>query len=187
MFGFVYIWYDSKNKRFYIGSHKGSLDDGYISSSSWMKSSYRRRPHDFKRRILKLSYFDSRKDLLEEEQKWLNLIKDEELGKKYYNLKKNAFGGFTKEAHIARYNVTIGIPLTEEKRKKISRSLKNKPWTEKRRKANKGSYTRRLCYQHNDAKIGNVEEAVIYSGKSKATINRWCAQNKNGWRKDYVA
>lgn len=185
MIGFVYIWYDSKHKRFYIGSHKGSLDDGYISSSSWMKSSYKRRPHDFKRRILKRSYFQDRKDLLDEEQKWLNLIKDEELGKRYYNLKKNAFGGFTKEAWLASSKLTKGVPLSEEKRKKIANSLK-KPWTEKRRKAQTGSYTRRLYYEYNGVIIGNVEQAIEYSGKSKATINRWSSRNQHGWRKYYV-
>lgn len=31
--GFVYIWRDRKNKMFYIGSHMGKLDDGYIGSN----------------------------------------------------------------------------------------------------------------------------------------------------------
>lgn len=83
-YGFVYIWYDIKHKRYYIGSHWGSEDDGYICSSSWMKRSYMRRPKDFKRRII--SRVSERSILIKEEQKWLSFTKKQELGKRYYNL-----------------------------------------------------------------------------------------------------
>jgi len=83
-YGFVYIWYDRKHKRYYIGSHWGQEDDGYICSSSWMKRSYMRRPRDFKRKII--SRVDDRSKLIEEEQRWLFFTKKEELGKRYYNL-----------------------------------------------------------------------------------------------------
>ena len=84
MSGFVYIWYDRKHKRYYVGSHWGNPDDGYVCSSSWMKQAYSHRPQDFKRRILaKVS--ESRKALLEEEQRWLDMIKREERKIRYYN------------------------------------------------------------------------------------------------------
>ena len=51
-FGFVYLWYDRKRKMYYIGSHWGTVDDGYICSSNRMRKAYKRRPQDFKRRIL---------------------------------------------------------------------------------------------------------------------------------------
>src|SRR5271166_4017683 len=95
--GFVYMWYDSakskqngpdKIKRFYIGCHWGREDDGYICSSNWMRDAYRRRSQDFKRRIIKTN-ISSKELLLEQEHKWLSLIKKEELGKKYYNLRKD--------------------------------------------------------------------------------------------------
>ena len=86
-FGFVYIWRDRKHKRYYIGAHWGTENDGYICSSSWMMNAYNRRKEDFKRRILKRIYTD-KKDMFLEEQKYLNMVKDEELGKKYYNLNK---------------------------------------------------------------------------------------------------
>ena len=34
-YGFVYIWYDRKHHRYYIGCHWGTIDDGYICSSNW--------------------------------------------------------------------------------------------------------------------------------------------------------
>jgi hypothetical protein len=90
-YGFVYIWKDKKYCRFYIGCHWGAENDGYICSSRWMRKSYRRRPEDFKRRTV-AKVHTNMKDLLEEEHRWLLLIKDEELGKKYYNISKKHFG-----------------------------------------------------------------------------------------------
>jgi hypothetical protein len=88
--GFVYIWYDRKHKRYYIGSHWGTEDDGYICSSRWMKKSYKRRPHDFKRRILS-KVNTTRLDLLVEEGKWLAMIKIEEVSIRYYNQRTDTF------------------------------------------------------------------------------------------------
>lgn len=95
-YGFVYIWYDKKHKRFYIGCRWGNENDGYICSSKWMKDSYKRRPHDFKRKILSKIY-TNKKELLEEEFKWLSFIKNDELGKKYYNLHNHHFGHWSSD------------------------------------------------------------------------------------------
>ena len=84
--GFIYIWYDKKKKKYYIGSHMGLENDGYVCSSTWMRNAYRRRPNDFKRRIIKRMYDVTRTQLFHEENKWLGFIKQTELGKKYYNL-----------------------------------------------------------------------------------------------------
>lgn len=106
--GFVYIWYDRKHERYYIGCHWGSEDDGYICSSSNMKAAYKRRPEDFRRKILSRMLEDKKK-LLEEEHKWLSLIKPHELGKKYYNLHNHHFNHWSLVEHT---NVT-----TKEKMK----------------------------------------------------------------------
>lgn len=92
--GFVYIWYDRKHNRFYIGSHWGYEDDGYICSSRWMRNAYRRRPFDFKRRILARVTSD-RGDLLAEEYRWLQMISKDDLGKRYYNLTNHLNGHWT--------------------------------------------------------------------------------------------
>jgi hypothetical protein len=57
-----------------------------------MISAYKKRPHSFKRRLLKVLVEPNRKLLYEYEQHFLNMIKDQELGVKYYNLKKLAIG-----------------------------------------------------------------------------------------------
>ena len=83
-YGFVYIWCDRKHSRYYVGCHWGSEDDRYICSSTWMRDAYRKRPHDFKRRIIKRVY-TNRHDLMGIEEYYLGMIDPEELGTKYYN------------------------------------------------------------------------------------------------------
>lgn len=86
--GIIYLWLDRKKKRYYLGAHWGTKNDGYICSSRWMKSAYKRRPQDFKRRILE-SNIDSKEHMFLREEMWLSLIKDEELKVRYYNLQKH--------------------------------------------------------------------------------------------------
>ena len=52
MSGFVYKWTDSSNGMYYIGSHKGTPDDGYIGSGTWFSNAYKARPESFVRQIL---------------------------------------------------------------------------------------------------------------------------------------
>jgi hypothetical protein len=113
--GFVYIWYDRKNKRYYIGSHWGNEDDGYICSSRWMRKAYNRRPYDFKRRIIS-RVIEQRGDLLQEEYRWLQLISDNEIGSKYYNLTKHLNGHWVTDEEK---RLTVG--------QKISKANKGKP------------------------------------------------------------
>lgn len=136
-YGFVYLWFDRKHKRYYIGSHWGTEDDGYICSSSWMKASYLRRPFDFKRRIIKRVY-ENRSSLLQEEHRWLSMIKDEEIKIRYYNLNTKMIQHWWSEEH-SRLSIGEKIsnsrtgkkyskrgPRTPEDKAKISNSLKGK-------------------------------------------------------------
>lgn len=87
-YGIIYLWFDIKKKRYYLGAHWGTEKDGYICSSRWMKNTYKRRPETFKRRILEKN-IDSKEKMFLREEAWLSKIKDSELGKKYYNLQKH--------------------------------------------------------------------------------------------------
>lgn len=138
--GFVYIWRDKKHNRFYIGCHWGSENDGYVCSSNWMRDSYKRRPSDFRRKILSRQV-DSRVHLLEEEFKWLSMIKEEEIGKRYYNLNKKHFGHWTISE---QKRLTIGqkISASPLRNQRISESQRGKKLSEstkqKLREANLG-------------------------------------------------
>ena len=82
---FVYIWHDRLRNMFYVGSHEGSTDDGYVSSSRWLNFEFKFRPSDFRRKII--SFVRSRDEMLRIEYDLIMSIKDHEFGKKYYNLK----------------------------------------------------------------------------------------------------
>lgn len=115
-YGFVYLWRDKKHKRFYVGCHWGSVNDGYICSSRWMMKSYKRRPQDFKRRILKTNIVD-RKDLLNEEYEFLKRIKDDELGKKYYNMSNKKFEHWSTNEQT---KMTVGQKISAKRKGKCS-------------------------------------------------------------------
>ena len=102
MIGFVYIWYDIKRKMFYVESHVGDINDGYVCSNKRMLLAYKKRPTTFKRRIIEMIANGSKKDVLLAEQQWLNMIRSDELSTgpnkisgtiRYYNVKKTASGG----------------------------------------------------------------------------------------------
>lgn len=99
--GYIYLWYDTKAKLFYLGGHKGKVEDSYISSNKMMLRAYKKRPNTFKLKILEYVNGDN-KALREAEQRWLDMIKDEELywtpniynkTVRYYNQKKHSSGG----------------------------------------------------------------------------------------------
>lgn len=99
--GYIYLWYDTKAKLFYLGGHKGTVEDTYICSNKMMLNAYHKRPETFKFKVLQYVYGD-KSDLREAEQRWLNMIKDSELywtpniynkTVKYYNQKKHSSGG----------------------------------------------------------------------------------------------
>jgi hypothetical protein len=121
--GFIYIWFDKKRKMYYIGSHYGTINDGYICSSNRMRDAYRRRPKDFKRRIIKRNI--DRTVLLTEEHNWLLLIRDDELGKKYYNLRKHKWGHWSTDIN-KRISVGEKISASPNRNKNISDANKGR-------------------------------------------------------------
>jgi hypothetical protein len=120
MKGFIYIWRDKIRNMYYIGSHDGLPDDGYISSSHWLTAEVRYRPSDFRRKILK---FIDLSNMKIEEYRILSMIKEKEFGKKYYNLKSGR-----KIGSIPWNKGTKGA-YSEEYRAKIAASRKGKPTT----------------------------------------------------------
>jgi hypothetical protein len=134
-YGFVYIWRDRKYNRYYIGCHWGREDDGYVCSSNWMRKAYRRRPQDFKRRILKTN-ITIREQIYFEEQRWFDMIKPEEVKTRYYNLRiqnnsvlwhADPTTALTigQKISAAKKGKSTG-PCSPEKAKKISEAKKSK-------------------------------------------------------------
>lgn len=133
MSGFVYIWYDKETKRYYIGSHWGSENDGYICSSDSMREAYRRRSTDFRRKIL-AKITTNHLELLVTEQRWLDMIKPYEFGRKYYNINSKVgnwawwMNEETKQQVIEKMKGNKNgcgnknKPLTEQRKQNISKS-----------------------------------------------------------------
>ena len=144
---FVYKWIDTKNNMYYIGSHKGSPDDGYICSSKYMLEEYNKRPDDFYREILVIGEYPYIRDLEEKLLKLVNAALNEQYYKKsngdgkFYCIKHseetkkkmrghpNYLKNHTEETKRKISKNSIGHPNylknhTEETRKKISESMK---------------------------------------------------------------
>ena len=162
-FGFVYLWRDKKRKMFYIGSHMGAEDDGYVCSSKRMRQAYLRRPDTFHpRKIVYWHETDDRDALLREEKRWLDMIKDEELGKKYYNTKRNAWGCSATELRSQLKNRWSDSTFREKMQK-----IHKKSWKEngERRKAVSSSMSKRwsdVSYRKRSSEFN-----------SRAALARW--------------
>ena len=148
-YGFVYLWYDRKHKRYYIGCHWGNIHDGYICSSNWMRTTYNRRPQDFRRRIIKTNL--ARDEMYVEEQRYLNMIKESEIKPKaveprYYNLCLNSNNLWHKYEDkikligekISKSKTGKSVPCSSEKAKAISKAKRGKPLTEEHKQALRG-------------------------------------------------
>lgn len=162
-YGFVYIWYNSWKQKYYIGCHWGNETDGYVCSSKSMRESHKRNPQNFKRRILKKIY-TNKQDLLEEEHKWLSLIKDSELGKKYYNLTKKHFGHWSATDNA----LSIGqkISASPLRRQRISDAQKGKVISQEQRdKMSLAKKGKKLTDSHKE----NIRLANLRMGSAKYT------------------
>jgi hypothetical protein len=177
-YGFVYIWYDKKRKMFYIGCHWGKEDDGYVCSSNRMRDAYRRRPDDFRRRILKTNIKD-RTTLLDEEYNWLKLIKKEELSFKYYNAINMRFGHWSEtQDKSGNKHPMFGKKHTDEAKEKIRKSRVGKePWN----KGKTGVYSNEVLCKMGEKNIGNTynlgrkhtDDSKLKMSKSRVGKDTW--------------
>lgn len=169
-YGFVYLWFDRLKKRFYIGSHWGREDDKYVCSSSWMKSAYKNRPKDFRRKIL--AVVDIRENLLKEEQRWLDMIKPEEKRKRYYNLTLNALGGH----HSCENRLSIGQKISKA-RETFSEEKKADVYGRMREKQLGNSYRTGIgCTEEQKAIISLATREAM---KDPAVLKKVSEGNKN--------
>ena len=124
MTGFVYKWYDTSNGMYYIGSHKGDVNDGYIGSGTRFKRAYNKRPESFVREILYVGeYFRELEEFILEEI-------DAKNNDEYYNLKNASVGGNTREGmknspeHLRKVSIANkGKIISKEQKDKISKTL----------------------------------------------------------------
>ena len=176
-YGFVYIWFDKFRNMYYIGRHWGHENDGYVCSSNKMRDAYRRRPDDFKRKILSKTY-SSFDDLVLEEQKWLNKIKPEECGIKYYNVSLNAKTPSTRgykhseETKLKIKNAALGKVVSEKTKEKIRQANLGKKYSSEVN-AKKGINNR----DYTDAQFLN-KMSIAAKNRSEETRKKISENNK---------
>lgn len=179
MSGFVYIWRDKKHNRYYVGSHWGDEDDGYICSSSWMKRAYKLRPSDFKRRIIS-RVTTNRLDLLKEEQRWFDMIKPEEIKTRYYNLKLTAH---TVWHTIDEIKLSVGEKISRSKKgkntgkrdpsvgQKISETKKKK--CAERKETTGSAFTEEHRKSLSECKLGKTQSQESNQKRSKTLKSKY--------------
>lgn len=189
MSGFVYVWRDRKHNRYYVGSHCGRPDDGYVCSSNWMLAAYGRRKEDFKRRIVAV-VTTSRSNLLEEEYRWLQMIKDEEAGVRYYNVYLHRFGHWTcdpeRSAEVSEKLSKIGTGRkhSEEHRRAISEGNKGKKLSDEHRQALVAANTGKKASDEAKAKMAAAKLGKKRGPHSEEHKRRLSESNKGKKRSE---
>lgn len=157
MEAFVYCWTDHKTNMLYIGSHKGSIDDGYICSSKYMMEEYSKRPTDFTRQIIAEGTVS---DIRRLETKLLQAV-NAKLDEKYYNKHQNDgffFDGWKKGT------------MSEEHRKKIGDANKNRAIKQETREKLRKS----AIHQHKNSDItgyNNPNYGKYWSSEQKEAMS----------------
>lgn len=111
MSGFVYKWTNATNGKWYYGSHKGSVSDGYIGSGKVFLRAYNKSKEHFSREIVYVG-----DDYREIEELILETF-DAANDRNSYNLKNAAVGGDT------------SMHFSEEARRKMSESSKKRDFS----------------------------------------------------------
>jgi len=116
-YAYVYLWYDKLYKWFYLGYTNGK-DPYYKGSGKNFKKEYKKRPNDFKRRLLAKS---------------LNILEMRALEDRLIEIRKSRFG-------ISYYNMPNGgggVISHTDKVKKVISEAKIKNWQDPKYKKKK--------------------------------------------------
>jgi len=89
--GFIYEWTNKLNGMKYIGSHKGTIDDGYTGSGKRFENAKKKYGIENFERVI-LEYVEVPADILLKEQYYLDKFGCAK-SKKYYNISPTAGGG----------------------------------------------------------------------------------------------
>ena len=170
---FVYLWYDSENKMFYLGKHKGTPEDRYTHSSTiWESFTKDNIPKGTKRRILA---FGTNKEMCELEHK---LLKDRKsrCWDRYYNesLGDPRYVDISGENNPRyKHGLTIGEKIVEY-RKQYRKDNKEKILEydrQYRHRSNNKEY-RKQYYENNKEKILEYKKQYHKDNKEKIVEQR---------------
>jgi hypothetical protein len=178
---FVYLWENLENGMKYIGSHYGTYDDDYVSSSNYFNEHYNQNPLIFKRKIL--SVHNTRLDALIEEEKLLDEV-DAANNKQYYNLINTCGRGWShhENEELARiyYNriskakkgvpsKNKGVPMKEEQKLKLSDL-----WIVTGPEIDGYIIVENMSKFCGEKKLNPSAMSAVARGKSRSHLGYWC-------------
>lgn len=186
--GIVYQWTNIDNQKWYIGSHYGTLDDGYTGSGKVFRNAFAKNPNKMIRQILYIG------DYFRQVEEYYLLSLDAARDRQSYNMKNTAIGGdvshcFTDEA---RQKMSIAskkriVIHTEETRKKISQSLTGKKLSDETKKKfsemRKGEKNHFFGKSHTDKTKQKI--SIANKGKCHSGIEFMKALHKKAQKKVY--
>lgn len=136
-YGFIYEWTNMINGKKYIGSHAGSINDGYIGSGKVFRRAIKKYGiANFTRTIIEYVEVEDRHYLLAREKHYLDAV-NAYYSDDYYNVAKDVIGGNTKAgwSHTRRQAFSDQIKQIwacrsdEEKQSILSKThTKTKEW-----------------------------------------------------------
>lgn len=100
---FIYRWFDRSLNKYYIGSHYGNVNDGYLFGGIDIKKEYKRRPNDFEREILSYHLVSEYSEIRKIEKEYL-IKYDVENNDLFYNRTNESYGGYHKKSVENRLN-----------------------------------------------------------------------------------
>ena len=166
---FIYQWIDKSLDKFYIGSHIGSIDDGYMFGGIDIKREYSFRPNDFERVILSFHVVNSNTEIRNIEKEYL-LRFDVENNDKFYNRTNESYGGYHKKSVEKRL-----MDIDENGLNAFQRAAKK--MVETRKNSNSYNTAKVKEYETKKSKIADI------SRKISETLKGSCWINKDGERK----
>jgi len=128
--GFIYEWTNKIDGIKYLGSHKGTIDDGYTGSGKRFGNAIKKYGIENFERII-VEYVEKEEDILLREQFYLDTYKCAK-SSLYYNIAPNAGGGdcgngpkisATKKKRFASGDVVVhnkGKPMKDEQKLKLA-------------------------------------------------------------------
>ena len=149
MEAFVYCWTDHTEEKLYVGSHRGTPDDGYVCSSKYMLEEYMKRRQDFTREIIASGSEEDMRSFEELLLKSVNAKQDESFynrcnadGKFYPNPGPQTLEHRTKiSSRLVGNKNNLGRVQSEETKEKIRAALRGRKLSVEHRENLKGKRT----------------------------------------------
>lgn len=174
---FVYCWTDTKRNMLYVGKHKGDIDDGYICSSKYFLSEYKKRPDDFIRTIIATG---DDLDMISLETSIL-MSENARFLKEYYNMhNNNGPGTWSTKGHTDKTKQKLskakkGVPLIRARGPRPHVSGKNNHFYGKKHSPDAKE---KMSGKRHSVSGGKNPNAVMvkYKNKVYSSIKEFCLQ-----------